>query len=872
MTHIYHFRLWVVLLLCCTSTITFAQSNNFQTIPESLRGYWQFKTDNVSDWQGPLIGENFVECLYTVFYAEQMTKESDESYSFHLRNYKGDKMDFRLTLTGNDSADLWYQGWKEPRHCIRKQTPDHTTLLTPTTLPDIVYQKWVKGLSGEIAYEFMRDGKLLYDGKTWDILSTGYFLNKEYRLLVKSGEFYKLIYLSFPFPGTMNVAAELKNEKVSPIASNPAIYAITGCWVNQATGEWTIGFFENFAVYQCQFWDYESIRTQKDETVVKLKNGAERLTIHLKHKNKTSCNLAFGKENPQKYILCSDEHLPDYPLADTTPFLDNGYRTDSVTLTGYLRSLPSPQPFDVAIPDMITDKEQKYQTDIDSLGRFTLRFPVLNSHNVFIDWGRTTIWTAVEPGETYFLYVDYANNQKFFMGKKARILNELLSHKELSEYIGYEEGKKMSNLDYLRKRKEIIRHKTEFREKTLQEHPLLSDKYRYYMEQNIRYEAASGLMQRRFSVDRNKREHLETGFMGYIDSAFYSNPVRPYTLLRDYGSFMRDYIGYISDITPSSNNMNVSPQKIEKLYYTFEAEGKIRLSEEEKSALRNFSKYQEKIEELEAAKADSATIAAYTKEQETIIKPQLEIIEQLIAKDGLFNEYMTGSMYVNSINANIAIIDSLQMDKELKEILKTNCYYEMLQYTHKELPDSLIERFKREVTNPSLQAYVLTQQQKYDEVSKKTIEYPESLMPNAPLEDITDGEQLFRKIIEPYKGKVIYLDIWGTWCGPCKDMMQYAGNAKKLFAGKDVIFLYLCNHSSDKSWKNIIKEYNLTGKSSAHYNLPDKQQAAIEKYLEVHSFPTYMLIDKEGNIVNRKAPRPVMTNELLNAVYKELEK
>ena len=196
----------------------------------------------------------------------------------------------------------------------------------------------------------------------------------------------------------------------------------------------------------------------------------------------------------------------------------------------------------------------------------------------------------------------------------------------------------------------------------------------------------------------------------------------------------------------------------------------------------------------------------------------------------------------------------------------------MLQYTHKELPDSLISKFKKEVTNPSLQSYVLVQQQKYDKVSHKTIEQPESLMPNAPLEGITDGEQLFRKIIEPYKGKVIYLDIWGTWCGPCKDMMQYAGNIKNLFAGKEVVFLYLCNHSTDKSWKNIIKEYGLTSKSSVHYNLPDKQQSAIEKYLGVHSFPTYMLIDKEGNIVNRKAPRPTMENQLLNAVYKELEK
>lgn len=873
MTHIYHFRLWVVLLLCCTSTITFAQSDNFQTIPESLRGYWEYKTDNVSDWKGPLIGENFIECYYTVFYAEQMTKEADGSYFFHLRNQKGDKMDFRITPAGNnDSADIWYQGWKEPRRCVRKQIPDHTTLLTPTTLPAIVYQKWVKGLSGETAYEFTRDGKLLYDGKTWDILSAGHFLNKEYRLLAKSGESYKLIYLSFPFPGTMNVAAELKHEQVTPIASNPAVYAITGCWVNQATGEWTIGFFEDFAVYQCRFWNYESIRTQKDETVVKLKNGTERLTISLRHKNKTSCNLAFGKENPQKYMLCNDTHLPDYPLADTTPFADNGYRTDSVTLIGYLRNLPSSRPFEVAIPDMITDKEEKYQTDIDSSGRFTLRFPVLNSHNIFIDWGRTTIWSVVEPGETYFLYIDYAEKKKLFMGKNARILNELLSHEKLNEYIDYKEGKKMSNLDYLRKTQEIIRHKAEFREKVLQDHPLLSAKYRYYTEQAIRYDAARDLMQRRFSVDRNKQEHLADEFMNYIDSTFYPNPVRPYTLLRDYGSFIRDYTGYIGDITPSTNNMILTPRKMEELYYTFEAEGKVRLSEEEKNALRSFCKYQEEIEKLQAAKADSVTMTTYSKEQEANIKPQIEIIEQLIARDGLLNEYMTGNMYANAINSSLAIIDSLQMDKDLREILKTKCYYEMLQRTHKELPDSLISKFKKEVTNSSLQSYVLEQQQKYDEVSHKAIEYPESLMPNTPFEGITDGEQLFSKIIEPYRGKVIYLDVWGTWCGPCKDMMQYAGNVKKLFAGKDVIYLYLCNHSSDKSWKNIIKEYNLTSKSSVHYNLPDKQQAAIEKYLGVHSFPTYMLIDKEGNIVNREAPRPIMTDELLNAVYKELEK
>ena len=106
----YCFLLIGLLLLCSTQTIAFAQSGTYQTIPESLRGYWQFKADNVSDWNGPLIGENFVENYYVVFYAEQIKQEADGSYFFHLRNQKGDTTEFRITPTGNDTATIWYKG------------------------------------------------------------------------------------------------------------------------------------------------------------------------------------------------------------------------------------------------------------------------------------------------------------------------------------------------------------------------------------------------------------------------------------------------------------------------------------------------------------------------------------------------------------------------------------------------------------------------------------------------------------------------------------------------------------------------------------------------------------------------------------------
>ena len=109
-------------------------------------------------------------------------------------------MDFRFTPISEDSAIIFYQGWKEPKHCVRKQIPDHTEMLTPTTLPDIIYKKWVEGLSGNVIYEFTRDGKFIYDGKTWDIVSAGHFLNKEYLCSPKTENGTNCFTLAFLFP------------------------------------------------------------------------------------------------------------------------------------------------------------------------------------------------------------------------------------------------------------------------------------------------------------------------------------------------------------------------------------------------------------------------------------------------------------------------------------------------------------------------------------------------------------------------------------------------------------------------------------------------------------------------------------------------
>ncbi|MBQ1884777.1 MAG: thioredoxin family protein, partial [Bacteroidales bacterium] len=94
------------------------------------------------------------------------------------------------------------------------------------------------------------------------------------------------------------------------------------------------------------------------------------------------------------------------------------------------------------------------------------------------------------------------------------------------------------------------------------------------------------------------------------------------------------------------------------------------------------------------------------------------------------------------------------------------------------------------------------------------------------------------------------LDIWGTWCGPCKAALSHSTEEYSRLSDFDIEYLYLANNSPQDSWENVIKEYNVSGDNVAHYNLPDDQQDAIERYLDVHSWPTYKLFDRDGNLLN----------------------
>lgn len=154
------------------------------------------------------------------------------------------------------------------------------------------------------------------------------------------------------------------------------------------------------------------------------------------------------------------------------------------------------------------------------------------------------------------------------------------------------------------------------------------------------------------------------------------------------------------------------------------------------------------------------------------------------------------------------------------------------------------------ITNPELMRRAVLQYREFVKVkeSEKQFVDANSIRPSTDVEGMSDGEKILRKLIEPYQGKLIYVDIWGTWCTPCRKNLKDSWRVREALKDYDIVYLFLANNSSDEAWKSVISEYNVTGENVVHYNLPADQQSAIEQYIGVNGYPTYKLIDKQGNI------------------------
>lgn len=118
-----------------------------------------------------------------------------------------------------------------------------------------------------------------------------------------------------------------------------------------------------------------------------------------------------------------------------------------------------------------------------------------------------------------------------------------------------------------------------------------------------------------------------------------------------------------------------------------------------------------------------------------------------------------------------------------------------------------------------------------------------------------------RELLTSFRGKVVYLDIWGTWCGPCKQELKHLPELKKRFAGKDVVFIYLDldDDIKDKDWREFIVVNRMSGvhiRKNKSSILPFWEELLPNDKENHGLYPTYFIFDKQGQLVVPRAARP----------------
>ncbi len=137
---------------------------------------------------------------------------------------------------------------------------------------------------------------------------------------------------------------------------------------------------------------------------------------------------------------------------------------------------------------------------------------------------------------------------------------------------------------------------------------------------------------------------------------------------------------------------------------------------------------------------------------------------------------------------------------------------------------------------------------------------------------VEKGEQFntFEEVINQFKGKTVLIDMWGTWCGPCrKQIAEHSKAIHEYFKDKEIQFLYIANFDSHnpENWKKIISFQSIEG---SHILANETLTKDIMSKSKGTGYPTYIILKKDGNYELSKAGYPlnreVLTKQLEAAI------
>lgn len=683
---------------------------------------------------------------------------------------------------------------------------------------------------------------------------------------------------------------------------------LEGNWFNADNGNWEIGFYDNNVVYKNEVWQYEKVALKKGSGSITLVNNGQNISLFVKKGKEGSY---FIGETPKSLIAFANKSQNEIAKSSNTDIAYEMpiFKSDSATYSGYIKNYSSQatvKTIAIHIDDIITRAQNTFVAKINDNGFFSIKLPLYYPNEVWVSSPIFNGWVYLEPGKDVFQL--FGDRQTIYMGESARLNADLEKTKTIrrTDYEGMMRtildmkpetykvycqnvaNKKQEALESLRKSNAIevkayqigkleieynaiaqmmnyqrdketaFRLKNKIpnnqREISLKKDTLTADYYQFLTDDIINNPLAV-ISMHSYKIVLYRLQYLDLVHLNSVSVTIFeiANELqkRGYTLTNEEVQLLDD-MKQMENLRKDSKYKEFE-DKYREVNLTFVRNHQKIIREVSKEGVVNFENIEKyliknnipiSMEEQEFLKASRKLAKTPTSKKLEKYKYLGPLMDKFYKKHDDIANFLYSEMRTNFRNEKLAELFNVKAGFAT-DIMKSQdiCNKVVNQVTP--LSEQELVQVQEQIKTPFIADYLRKSNDETlakIEANKSKTGYVLNEIPK------TEADKLFAGIMQKYKAKVVYVDFWATWCGPCRSGIERIKPLKEEMKDKDIVFVYLTNQSSpEQTYSAMIPDIK-----GEHYRLSTDEWNYLAEKFNISGIPHYVLVNKNGEIINPK--------------------
>ncbi len=223
-------------------------------------------------------------------------------------------------------------------------------------------------------------------------------------------------------------------------------------------------------------------------------------------------------------------------------------------------------------------------------------------------------------------------------------------------------------------------------------------------------------------------------------------------------------------------------------------------------------------------------------------------------KNAAYREYVSGA---------IAILALKDFGVDWETVIRQRVEVLEMYFKNPVILEDMVQKYAIIYTESTQGAPLKGVQEIYDRYVKRE-DYKEELRRHrAVYEKLQNGNRMLSEgavyydvdgnamNLEDLRGKYLYIDVWATWCGPCRQEIPHLKKLEERFHGKNIHFVSISIDSRRKDWVEMVRKEQLGG-----IQLIGGPEAQIAVDYKITGVPRFLLFDPEGKLIDKNMTRP----------------